>query len=297
MATLALARHVPTSFPKAISMQNNDSTAPHSSINYEKAVEEHATYLDTLRQYLPVVCLPPLNDFPDSMFVEDTMVAIGKKAVITNPGHQSRRSECATIQTFVQDYLGMTTTSMQEHNRQHQSSTQTPAYCDGGDVLSLGNKLFVGINGTRTNYEAVPLLEHGLEVEVIPIPFTSSVDALHLKSILTHVDEHTVLVPDTELGQRVVHTLMQEANVVYEIVTLPSHATLSCNVVVVPNNSSNNNKNGLLMAQLVHDDDHKTRQILHEVAHERALDLKFITAKEAAKADGALTCCSVLLDL
>ena len=274
---------------------NNNSTAP-QIINYQTAVEEHKTYVETLRQYLPVVCLPPLPDFPDSMFVEDTMVAIGKKAVITNPGHQSRRSECATIQTFVQDYLGMTTTSMQEHNRQHRSSSQTPAYCDGGDVLSLGNKLFVGINGTRTNYEAVPLLEHGLEVEVIPIPFTSSVAALHLKSILTHVDEHTVLVPDTELGQRVVHTLMQEANVVYEIVTLPSHATLSCNVVVVPKNKTSN-RNGLLMAQLVHEEDHKTRQILHEVAHERALDLKFITAKEAAKADGALTCCSVLLDL
>eukprot|EP00751_Fragilariopsis_kerguelensis_P036951 CAMPEP_0170948954 /NCGR_PEP_ID=MMETSP0735-20130129/28972_1 /TAXON_ID=186038 /ORGANISM="Fragilariopsis kerguelensis, Strain L26-C5" /LENGTH=292 /DNA_ID=CAMNT_0011358895 /DNA_START=158 /DNA_END=1034 /DNA_ORIENTATION=+ len=248
------------SLPDAITMSSNDSNI----IDYNRAKLEHDNYLKALRKYIPVLCLPPLDNMPDSMFVEDTVVTVGHKAVITNPGHPIRRREVDTIRTLLEDQLAMDVTDMREDLS---ATATTTAYCDGGDVMFTGRHLFVGISGERTSFEAIKILEKGLDVEVIPIPFQQGTNTLHLKSIITHVDEHTLLVPDNnDLG--------------------PSHATLSCNVVSVQGKGR-----GGLLAQLSHEDDHRTRNILTEISQERDLNLEFVSLKEAAKCDGALTCC------
>jgi len=285
MYSLAIARQVPRSLPDAITVSSSNSNI----IDYNRATLEHDNYLKALRKYIPVLCLPPLDNLPDSMFVEDTVVTVGHKAVITNPGHPSRRREVDTIRTLLEDQLAMDVTDM----REDPSATATTAYCDGGDVMFTGRHLFVGISGERTSFEAIKILEKGLDVEVIPIPFQQGTNTLHLKSIITHVDEHTLLVPDNnDLGNYILQTMMEESNSKYDIVRLPSHATLSCNVVSVKSKGR-----GGLLAQLSHEDDHRTRSILKEISHERDLRLEFVSLKEAAKCDGALTCCSVLLDL
>ena len=71
---------------------------------------------------------------------------------------------------------------------------------------------------------------------------------------------------------------------------LSPHAGLSCNVVSLP-------KQRAVLAQLVHDSDDSTRNLLTEAANERNLSIEFVQQTEAAKCDGALTCCSVLLDI
>mmetsp|Transcript_48205 Transcript_48205/g.49057 ORF Transcript_48205/g.49057 Transcript_48205/m.49057 type:complete len:345 (+) Transcript_48205:162-1196(+) len=284
--SLAVARQVPRSLPDAITMSSNDSNI----IDYNRAKLEHDNYLKALRKYIPVLCLPPLDNMPDSMFVEDTVVTVGHKAVITNPGHPIRRREVDTIRTLLEDQLAMDVTDMREDLS---ATATTTAYCDGGDVMFTGRHLFVGISGERTSFEAIKILEKGLDVEVIPIPFQQGTNTLHLKSIITHVDEHTLLVPDNnDLGHHILQTMMKESNSKYDIVRLPSHATLSCNVVSVQGKGR-----GGLLAQLSHEDDHRTRNILTEISQERDLNLEFVSLKEAAKCDGALTCCSVLLDI
>jgi len=293
MYSLAIAREVPKSLSNAVTMTADNNNSSSTNINYNRAKIEHSNYLQVLRKYIPVLCLPPIDDLPDSMFVEDTVVAIGNKAVITNPGHISRRQEVDTIKTVLQHQLGMDVTDMRDINKDNNKEYSTgiaTSYCDGGDVLYTGRHLFVGVSGERTNYEAISILQNAFDdIEVIPIPFKQRVGALHLKSIITHIDEQTLLVPDNDIGDYVIQTMFDESSSKYDIIRLPNHATLSCNVVAV---------NGALLAQLSNNEnDQQTRTILQEVANERNITLEFVSLNEAAKCDGALTCCSVLLDL
>jgi dimethylargininase len=282
--SLAIAREVPKSFPEALTMASSDGSSS-NKINYHNATIEHEKYLTTLRKHIPVVCLPPIDRLPDSVFVEDTVVAIGNKAVITNPGHPSRKPEVDSIRVFLEDQLGMEVTDMRE--------AKPSAICDGGDVLYTGRHLFVGISGDRTNRDAVEALADGLGIEAIPVPFRQGKGALHLKSITTHIDDRTLVVPDTDLGRSVFQTLADASGGAYsstDALWLPEHAGLSCNLVSLP-------QQRFAMAQLVHEDDARTRGLLQEAAAERSFALEFVTQAEAAKCDGALTCCSVLLDI
>ena len=282
--SLAITREIPKSFPDALTMPSNGSSS-NQKIDYHTAKREHEKYLTALRKHLPVISLPPLDKLPDSVFVEDTVVAIGNKAVITNPGHPSRQPEVDSIRDFLENRLGMEVTDMRE--------TQPSAICDGGDVMFTGRHLFVGISGGRTNRDALGVLQEGLGVEAIPVPFQQTKGALHLKSITTHMDDRTLVVPDTALGHNVFHILADASGGAYsrsDALWLPEHSGLSCNVVSLP-------KQHGLLAQLVYEEDAQTRSLLQEAATERNLSIEFMSQSEAAKCDGALTCCSVLLDL
>ncbi len=69
----------------------------HTPINYEKACEEHDQYIKTLKKLgLEVVLLEADESFPDCVFVEDTAVVCGDRAILTNTGHVSRRGEIFT---------------------------------------------------------------------------------------------------------------------------------------------------------------------------------------------------------
>ena len=281
--SLAISRRLPSSFSDALRMPGDSNSS--NKINSHTAQLEHKNYLTALRKHLPVICLPPLDNLPDSVFVEDTVVAIGKKAVITNPGHPSRKPEVDSIRVFLEDELGMDVTDMRD--------TDTSAFCDGGDVLYTGRHLFVGISGGRTNREALRVFEEGLGMEAIPVPFRQGKGALHLKSITTHMDDRTLVVPNTEYGRSVFQTMADASGGAYsssDALWLPEHAGLSCNVVALP-------KQRALLAQLVHEEDSQTRSLLQESATERNLSIEFVPQGEAAKCDGALTCCSVLLDI
>lgn len=282
--TVAIAREVPGSFADALTMSSSGSSSS-QKIDYSTAQREHGNYLKALRKYLPVVCLPPLDELPDSVFVEDTVVAIGNKAVITNPGHPSRKPEVDTIREFLENQMGMEVTDMRD--------VLPSAICDGGDVMFTGRHLFVGISGRRTNRDALGVLQEGLGIEAIPVPFEQGKGALHLKSITTHMDDRTLVIPDSSLGHNVFQILADASGGAYsrsDALWLPEHAGLSCNLVSLP-------KQRGLLAQLVHEDDSQTRGLLYEAATERNFSIEFVSQSEAAKCDGALTCCSVLLDL
>ena len=118
-------------------------------------------------------------------------------------------------------------------------------------------------------------------METIPVRFQGN--ALHLKSIVTNVDDATLLAPTGTFGDEVLDA-MDATNRGYNVVRLPS--MLACNVVAV---------NGGILAQDVGDDE--SRAILERVAAERGLEIQFASLSEVAKVDGALTCCSVLLSL
>ncbi|MEJ2384948.1 MAG: arginine deiminase family protein [Xanthomonadales bacterium] len=133
-----------------------------------------------------VVELPAEPDLPDSVFVEDTAVVLPEVAVITRPGADSRKPETASIAQALTPYRPLV-------------HIEAPATLDGGDVLVMGRSIFVGLS-TRSDRRAVAQLQERLR------PFGYSVTGvplhgcLHLKSAVTRVDDETLLINDHWVG-------------------------------------------------------------------------------------------------
>jgi dimethylargininase len=263
--TIALARQVSPQIANALVM-NGESQ---ETVSYDIAHEQHQAYLSTLRTILPTLALPPLLDHPDSVFVEDTMVALGNTVVMTRPGHASRQGEVASLREIVLQ-LGLQVVDM-----------EGDATLDGGDILYTGRHMYVGLT-ERTNEQGFRLLQETFqEHKVIPVQLPSGQEALHLKSVVTHLDSETLLAPDTALGREVLSNMLDSGG--YETIQLPN--MLACNVVLV---------NGHVLAQDV--DCEESKDLLRAACQERDLPIHWLDTSELAKVDGALTCCSVLLD-
>ena len=86
--------------------------------------------------------VPPADNCPDSVFVEDTMVVFGGTVVISRPGTPTRQPETTaaeqTVSTFGYDVHRIT----------------APGTLDGGDVLKVGDIMYVA-RGGRTNGEGI----------------------------------------------------------------------------------------------------------------------------------------------
>lgn len=141
---------------------------------------QHAAYCDTLRSLgLRVIELEANRDYPDSVFVEDSAVVFDEIAVLTRHGVESRRGEV--------DVIGAELRKYRETER-----IQAPATLEGGDVLVVGKKIFVGIS-SRTNDLGALALEKILTPFEYTIVRVNVRGALHLKSAVTAIDEATIL--------------------------------------------------------------------------------------------------------
>ena len=149
-------------------------------IDLGRAQQQHHVYEALLaRLGAEVVSLPAEPDLPDSMFVEDPAIVLDELAVILPLGTESRRGEA---------------TSLAQELAKHRKLTrvQLPGTLEGGDVLRVGRKLFVGLT-KRSNAEGIRQLTeivkpHGYQV--IPVPVTG---CLHLKSAVTWIADNTLL--------------------------------------------------------------------------------------------------------
>jgi len=214
------------------------------------------------------------------------VVAIGDTAVITRPGHVSRRGEVDSIKDTLQQ-LGMTNVYDMGDDCDH--SSEEGAMCDGGDVMYTGRHLFVGLSN-RTNARGFQFIKdtfenHGMAADnIIPIPpVVAGKEVLHLKSAATHIDEHTLLAPEGRVGDSVLQAMNANERR-YEAIRVPD--ILSCNAVVI---------NGHVLAQ--DSPCEVSKQRIRQACEKRNLTVTFVDTSELAKKDGALTCCSVLLNV
>ena len=74
------------------SLINGISTSKLGLPDYGLALNQHRAYIKALEECgLKVTILPPLENYPDSTFIEDVALLTPKCAIITNPGAQSRK--------------------------------------------------------------------------------------------------------------------------------------------------------------------------------------------------------------
>lgn len=163
----------------------------------------------------PTIEVAPAEEHPDSVFIEDTVVVFGDLAVITSPGAQSRRGEVDAVRPAV-EALGLEVWQL-----------ELPGTLDGGDVLKVGRRVYVG-RGGRTNEQGIGQLRAILEPrgwEVIAVPVTK---ALHLKSAVTALPDGTVighpdLVDDASVFERYLEVPEHEG---VAVVVLDEHTVL-----------------------------------------------------------------------
>jgi dimethylargininase len=124
--------------------------------------------------------LPVEPDLPDSVFIEDTCVVLDELAVIARPGADSRRPETRGVAE-----------RLRSHRRLH--AVAPPGTLDGGDVLTLGKTIYVGLS-TRSNQAAVSQLQRVLEPWGYAVRGVPVQGCLHLKSAATVVARKTLLV-------------------------------------------------------------------------------------------------------
>jgi dimethylargininase len=153
---------------------------PRAAIDVAQAVAQHAAYCRLLEDLgLEVLRLPAHPAQPDCCFVEDTAVVLDEVAVLAHPGAPSRRGEVAPVASALEAYRPL-------------APIPSTARLDGGDVLVLGRRIFVG-SSARTDVAGAQALQRLLAAfgyEVVPVGVTG---CLHLKSAVTAIDEGTVL--------------------------------------------------------------------------------------------------------
>jgi dimethylargininase len=150
-------------------------------IDIDRAIAQHRRYEETLaRLGAEVISLPPEQDLPDAVFVEDVALVLDEVGVVTRPGTPSRLPEVATVEERLAAYRPLL-------------RIEAPGTLDGGDVMRVDRVLYVGRSG-RTNQAGIAALARAVGpfgYEVRPVPVTG---CLHLKSACSHLGGGLVLV-------------------------------------------------------------------------------------------------------
>jgi dimethylargininase len=232
-------------------------------IDHARAVREHAAYEEALRRLgCRVERLPALPGHPDSVFVEDTAIVFDRIAVIGRPGAASRRGEVATTAEALSAYRPL-------------AYIQPPATLDGGDVIVTPDVVYVGISG-RSNADgarqlATIVAPFGMRVVSIPVS-----GCLHLKSAAVFIPRaHPG--PAVLLNPRWIDAAVFEG---LEVLEIDPGEPEAANVLAV---------NGRVVCAEAHAGTRR-RLEAHGVA------TVAVPAAELAKAEGGVTCCSILID-
>jgi dimethylargininase len=159
-----------------------------TAIDAQRARQQHARYVAELAALgCRIERLPPLESQADGVFVEDTAVLVPELAVVTRPGAASRRGEVESVAAALERHLEV-------------RRIREPACLEGGDVLRIGRRLHVGLargQGARTNAAGIAQLGEALEPLGYAVQAVALHGCLHLKSACTFIPPGTLLVnPD-----------------------------------------------------------------------------------------------------
>jgi dimethylargininase len=230
-----------------------------STIDNTRAVRQHVDYCALLRRCgADVRTLDVNRDLPDCAFVEATAAVHDEAAVLTSMGTQTRRPELAGIEL-----------ELRKHRQVRR--VEPPARLEGGDVLRVGRSLLVGLS-SRTDaagVRALQTLARPFEYAVVPVPVQS---CLHLKTACTALPDRSLLINPAWIDLQALGG--------FEIVPVPEAEPWAANVLSIGN------------------------QVCVAAAHERTADLirsrgfavEMIDLCEFAKAEGGVTCLSILVD-
>jgi dimethylargininase len=226
-------------------------------IDYERACAQHRQYEDALRSLgMDVISLEAEPDLPDSVFVEDVALVLDECAILLNPGASSRRPEVASVEAALAPYRDI-------------FRIQPPGTVDGGDILRVGKTIYVGMSSRSTD-NAIEQIRAILEPIGYEVRAVNVTGCLHLKSAVTQVSEDTLLVNPEWVSKDDfpgMHFIEVDPSEPYA-----ANAVLVDGAIIYPSSFP------------------KTRAKLEKAG----INLLVVDADELAKAEGAVTCCSLI---
>jgi len=247
---------------REISSRFNECEITHidrTPIDLDIARTQHKEYVQALAKIgCRVIELHEERDLPDSVFVEDTAFILPEVAVITRPGADSRKPETASIIQALSSHRPLVHVS-------------APATVDGGDVLVLGKNIYIGMS-TRSTQEAVTQLQGLLDNYGYRVNGVKLTDCLHLKTAVTRVDDKTLIINKNWVDAA--HFAE------YELIEVDSSESFAANclpvkdVIIYPTTFPNTQKK----------------------LEQKGFKIVNVKLDELAKAEGAVTCCSLIIE-
>lgn len=228
-------------------------------IDLDRAIEQHRAYRAALATLgCEVHDLPAQPQCPDAVFVEDVAVVVDEVAVMTRPGAESRRGEGATVAPLLARWRTL-------------RAIEAPGTLDGGDVLRIGKRVYVG-KSARSNADGIAQLRallapHGYLVQGVPIR-----GCLHLKSAVTALADDAVLLQPAWVDR--------EAFAGFRLVEVDAAEEHAANV--------------LRIGERVVSPACFPRT--HARIRAAGIEVVAVDVSELQKAEGAVTCCSLVFE-
>lgn len=150
--------------------------------DFDGVAAEHAAYIGAMRAAgVEVTILPALEDYPDSIFVEDPALVFSAGAIVLRPGAVSRQGEAALLAPVLNERFARVL------------NLPGAGFADGGDILSAPDRVMIGLSA-RTSPDGARALsgcleELGYASEIVTTPR----GVLHFKTDCSLLDEETIL--------------------------------------------------------------------------------------------------------
>jgi dimethylargininase len=260
MISHALVRPPGASFAQAISSSL-------AAIDVALAQAQHVEYRQALAEAgVTVEVLPPDERYPDSCFMQDPAMVIAGRAIINRPGAASRRGEEAALVELLAARFPTT-------------RIVAPGTLEGGDVLILPDRVVVG-RSDRTNRAGIAQLVVALSdltdlanlsgLAALPVLEAPVEGYLHLLSAVTHLGDGMLLAVED--------FVLPPALGGFPALRVPTDEGYACNALGIGDKV-------ILPAGYP-----KTAAMLK--AH--GFDVLLVPTTEFAKADGGVTCLSLV---
>ena len=229
-------------------------------IDVTKAIQQQNAYERCLMELgVRVISLGVEDDLPDSVFVQDTAVVLDEVAILAAMGVKIRQPEIESVAKVLSLYREV-------------KRLNGPASLEGGDMVRIGNNLYIGLSG-RTNSEGIAQLQEILRpfrYQVKPVEVRA---CIHLSTGCAYLGQNTVLV-----NRSWVNVSRLEG---VDIIEVPESEPWAANVLSIGD--------VIIMSSSFSE----TRELLTG----KGFQVRAIDISEFEKAEGSLTCLSLLLDI
>ncbi|MBT8108214.1 MAG: dimethylargininase [Gammaproteobacteria bacterium] len=231
---------------------------PRTGIDAQRAAQQHRQYQAVLASLgCDVVAMPAAPELADSVFIEDTAIVLDELAVMCLPGAASRRPEVDGVREVLRRY-------------RETRSIELPGTLDGGDLLRVGKTINAGLS-TRSNRNGIEQLRSIVADYGYTVVTVETTRCLHLKSAVTEVAPGVLLINPDWVDATIFGSFEQ-----VEIDPREPHAANALRVddsVVYPASFP------------------RTMERLEK----RGVAIAPVDVSELQKAEGAVTCCSLIL--
>jgi dimethylargininase len=231
---------------------------PRVAIDIPLAQRQHAQYQSALSSLgCEIVVVPTQPGLADSVFIEDTAFVLEEIAVMLRPGVASRQPEVAGVKSVLQQYRML-------------RAIEPPGTLDGGDLLCVGNTIFAGVS-TRSNEEGIRQLENVVRELGFSVESVATTRCLHLKSAVSEVAPGTLLINPQWISSNTFGD--------FELIDVDRDESHGANALRIG------------------------RDVIYSTSYPRTteklqkqgINVTTVDVSEVQKAEGAVTCCSLIL--